>query len=118
MNYIENLLTCVGEECGEIQQAISKVARFGPRSTKYTKGYSNNNQKHDDYFNTNADHVLEEFYQLAAVIEMLQDERILPRYHREDILDIKRRKKNKVDFYYKNKTQIPGKEEDYQWERF
>lgn len=119
MNYIENLLCCVGEECGEIQQAISKVARFGPKSTKYTKGCNSNNQNHNDkYFNTNADNVLEEFYQLAAIIEMLQDERILPRYHRDDIIDIKRRKKNKVDFYYKKKTQKPNQEENYQWERF
>ena len=61
MNRIEHLLTCLAEECAEVQQAISKALRFG---------------LHDGYPNaatTNAEAIGREFVDVVAVMEMLVD---------------------------------------------
>lgn len=94
MNKIENLLFCVGEECGEIQQAISKVARFGPKNHKPCK-------RETKHIETNAEQVLIEFYQLDALIEMLQDEGILPKLYKSEVEEIKRQKKEKIEYFSK-----------------
>lgn len=96
MTVLENLLVCVGEECGEIQQEASKILRFGP----------NNKRPNCNKEDTNAEALLVEFYQLEALIEMLQEEQVLPIYNRTDINCIKRNKKNKVDYYVKKSKEF------------
>lgn len=62
----EMLLTIVSEECAEIQQAVSKMLRFGGNAT------------HPDFpEKTNEMQVIEEYYQLEGVMKMLFDEGIL-----------------------------------------
>lgn len=35
MNKAEHLLTCLAEECAEIQQAVSKALRFGVETNRF-----------------------------------------------------------------------------------
>lgn len=87
MDLKENLLTTVSEECAEIQQAVSKILRFG-----------------DSHFNK--DHAMVEFYQLCAVVEMCQGKDILPRLPSEIQDEIKSKKKQKVRHYQEFSRQI------------
>lgn len=83
MNKMENLLTTAGEECAEIQQAISKSLRFG--IDNYNPCSPNQ---------SNADDIMIEFYQLCATIEYLQNCKHLPIFTKEKVLIIKN---NKID---------------------
>lgn len=65
MNKIEHLLTCLAEECAEIQQAISKALRFGL------------DDGHPEKTTTNAQDIAKECVDIIAIIEMLEDEGIL-----------------------------------------
>ena len=65
MNRIEHLLTCVAEECAEVQQAVTKALRFG-----LNDGYPGTNR-------TNLGDLKKEITDLCAVLEMLEDEGIL-----------------------------------------
>lgn len=82
----ENLLIVAMEECNEVGQALSKTLRFGPNSkdpiNKKAKPHGNE--------------VVNEFYQLQALIEELQYQGILPKFDREDINNIKHNKKRRV----------------------
>jgi len=62
MNRLAHLLACVGEEAGEISQAVGKAQRFGLLDT-------NPSSK-----NSNWDDLLNEYHDMVAVIEMLCDE--------------------------------------------
>lgn len=84
----EMLLTIASEECAEIQQAVSKMLRFGGNAT------------HPDFpGKTNGMQVIEEYYQLEAVIEMLIDENVLLSLTSEDRCRIMANKKSKVEKY-------------------
>jgi monomeric isocitrate dehydrogenase len=61
----EYLLTLIMEECAEIQKNCSKIMRFGDTS------------KHPDGELTNLEELIYEVIDLAAVLEMLQDEGII-----------------------------------------
>lgn len=88
MTSIENLLTTISEECAEIQQAVSKALRFGlgnhipgkPRETNETD-------------------ILVEYYQLQAVVEMLQRNGTLRTPEPAVIQRIKDEKRRKVQDY-------------------
>ena len=71
MNESEHLLTCLAEECAEVQQAVAKALRFG-----LTDGYPNTER-------TNAGDIADELTDLTAVVEMLQTRGIIrrPAYH-------------------------------------
>ena len=61
MDKREHLLTCLAEECAEVQQAISKALRFG-----LGDGYPGTDR-------TNEGDLLNELNDLFAVVEMLHD---------------------------------------------
>ena len=81
MNKTENILTTALEECAEIQQAISKAMRFGMNAHHPMK---------PDH--TNAHDILTEYYQLQAVMELLQKDGILPFLPENEITAIKQHK--------------------------
>lgn len=85
----KNMLTVAMEESAEIIQACSKSIRFG---------LSNH---HPNRKTTNADEILTEFYQLQAVIEDLQRNRMLPTYNEDYIKNIKKNKLKKIEIYRK-----------------
>lgn len=84
----EHLLVCLMEECAEIQQAVAKSLRFG------LKDY------HPERPNlTNETEILTEFYQLVAVMDLLQQEKAIITLSEVEIEKIKNRKLEKLDEY-------------------
>lgn len=59
------LLLQMAEECNEVAQRISKALRFGL------------DEKQPDHLTDNADRIVQEFNDLMAVVDMLQDEGVL-----------------------------------------
>lgn len=88
MTINENLLITLSEECAEVQQAISKLLRFGKNACSPITPDT-----------TNEMDVLTEYYQLAAVMEMLIDQGVLKQLSEFDIATIKSDKKSKVEHY-------------------
>ncbi len=88
MTKSENLLVTLTEECAEVQQAVSKVLRFGR---------SNYNPATPQV--TNELEVLTEYYQLIAVMEMLIDSGVLKQLGDYEIEKIKSSKKYKVELH-------------------
>lgn len=71
MNRKEHLLTIAAEECSEVSQLISKALRFGLDDHKPGEQYSN------------ADRIMQEYYDLKSSIKTLQDEGYLPKWSKE-----------------------------------
>lgn len=94
MNRADYLLVVAAEEAAEVAQAATKCLRFGPVQPYPEKGF------------TNATHLLLEFTQLWAVIQMLHDEGVLPHLileqHRKLIDD----KKASVEKYFKEHQEL------------
>lgn len=88
MNLKENLLVTISEECAEISQAVSKALRFGC-STE------------------NKCDIMIEFYQLCAMIEMCQEENVLPDWSIDKQDEIKSEKKKKV-LYFQDMSRTLG----------
>lgn len=65
MNRTEHLLTCLAEECAEVQQAVSKALRFGLSDGR--PGFNS----------TNAQDIGRELLDIMAVMEMLVDSCVL-----------------------------------------
>ena len=61
MNLTEHLLTCLAEECAEVQQAVSKALRFGA------------NDGYPGCQTTNAQDIEREVVDVIAVVEMLEE---------------------------------------------
>lgn len=76
----ENLLVTTMEECGELTQAISKGLRFGLDA-------KNNN------------HIMEEYYQLAAMFDMLLENDIVKNLDCDVVNKIISDKQKKVKHY-------------------
>lgn len=87
MNKKEYLLTCLAEEAGEIQQAVSKALRFGLDDV-HPCGTQNNHDK------LNA-----EIADLAAIAQMLADEGFVKRIPYNEILELFDKKRAKVQKY-------------------
>lgn len=103
MTVRENLLVTAMEECAEIQQSISKALRFGMR-----------NHHPDIPDESNGDHIVLEYYQLCAVMDMLQKYNLVPILDRDQVSKIKNEKLDKVTEYLnisKNLGAINGPEE-------
>lgn len=84
----ENLLITFSEECAEIQQAVAKGLRFG---------LDNHHPDHPD--ETNEADILTEFYQLQAVMDLLQETGTLKRLDEATIVGIKVAKWEKMRHY-------------------
>lgn len=95
MTFNENLLIVAQEECSEIQQAISKSIRFGL-----------DNYHPDRPHTCNAQELLNEYYQLQSVFEMMFDYGLLPEMSEEDIQKIKLDKLDNVLKYAELSRQI------------
>jgi NTP pyrophosphatase (non-canonical NTP hydrolase) len=82
MNRAEHLLTCLGEECAEVAQRVSKALRFGLAEVQPEQSL------------TNAERIAGELDDLFAVARILSEEGILPRDGPEcaGILEAKRAK--------------------------
>lgn len=76
MKQYENILVTVSEECAEIQQAVSKALRFGL------------DNHHPDNKITNAEQIIKEYYELSALVGLLQSYSLLPTYNEYEITTI------------------------------
>ena len=88
MNREQYLLTCLMEECAEVQKACSKAIRFGLND-------DDNGRK-----STNKEIINDELIDLRSVVIMLQQEGCLaiPSWQQSKIMG--QAKADKVDFYY------------------
>jgi len=87
MNKKEHLLTCLMEECAEIQKAAAKALRFG------LDDHAPNSDS------TNAEDIAAEVIDLAAVVEMLTEEKFIPNICDIDLKIAIKKKKEKVNKY-------------------
>lgn len=88
MKRSEHLLVCLMEECAEVQQAVAKSLRFG---------LEDHHPERPDL--TNEAEILTEFYQLVAVMDLLQEEEIIATLSEVEVERIKKRKLEKLDEY-------------------
>ena len=87
MNLQEYLLTCLSEECSEVQLAISKANRFG-----LLDGYPGTNR-------TNQGDLIKEFNDLLGVIEVLKETGILNIIADRKLIDLKKDKVKEFMIY-------------------
>ncbi len=88
MSFAQYLLIVFAEECAEIAHATSKALRFG---------LDNHHPDKPDI--TNEDQILTEFYQLQAVMDLLQVRGIINDFHPDKILAIKADKIGEISTY-------------------
>lgn len=88
MREIENLCIVAMEECAELQQALSKSLRFG---------FENYNP--DTPEKMNKVDILNEYYQLVGVMEMLINSGEVGHFPQENIEAIKQKKRCMVSDY-------------------
>jgi hypothetical protein len=69
MTETQHLLLCLGEECAEVAQRVSKALRFGLQEVQ------------DGQELTNADRIAFELDDLRAVARILQERRLIPHNH-------------------------------------
>ena len=86
----ENILVTIMEECVEVQQAISKVLRFGYNNYHPSKPGTEN------WYT-----VLEEYYQLIAAVDFAQSQMILPQLGDNECNLIKMEKVAKMEKWLK-----------------
>jgi hypothetical protein len=90
MNTTEHLLTCLAEECAELQQAISKALRFGLQDR-----YPGSNT-------TNEQDIAKESIEVLAVIGLLQEQGIIAKPRgTKAMVNAKRNRVNKYMKYAK-----------------
>ena len=92
MNKTEHLLTCLIEECAEIQKSAAKALRFGL-----------DDHAPDTPDVTNSDDIAAECNDLLAIIEMLQDANIIPTIQNPQAIQAKKDKVTKYMEYAKNR---------------
>jgi len=91
MNKTEYLLTCLGEECAEVQQAVAKALRFG-LDVGFPGGKT-----------TNAQDIAKECVDVIAVIEMLESDKIINNIRTQKAID---KKKDKVFHYMEHSKKL------------
>ena len=96
MRQCENLLITTMEECAEVQQAVSKLLRFGDM----------NYCKEQDAIIDNTYNILKEFEQLKEMFNILFDCHILTDLTDEQKIDIRNNKRYKVFKYIEESTSL------------
>jgi hypothetical protein len=98
MNKTEHILTCLIEECSEIQKVAAKALRFGL------------DDHAPDSEISNSEDIALEICDLIAVIEMLENEKIIPKTRLLDssLLEAKKKKVNKYMDYAKERGTLDG----------
>ncbi|MCK9154586.1 MAG: hypothetical protein M0P12_00580 [Paludibacteraceae bacterium] len=95
MNKTEYLLACLSEECAEVQKNVGKALRFGLDDI-------DPNTK----LGTNGELILEEFYHICAVVELLQEDGIIRKpsgYWKREMENDKKKRVTKFMEYSKQK---------------
>lgn len=100
MNRLEYLLTCLSEECSEVQKASSKAMRFGMNNL--VPGYNNF---------TNKDDIIKEYYHVTSIIELLEEYGYIKRLDYDKMIKIKKSKKSKLKYFIENHFNKEKKEE-------
>lgn len=88
MTKTENLLVTLMEECAELQQAVSKALRFGMDNCHPAQPEKSNEHE-----------IMVEYYQLVAVMELLNSNNILRSFSIADEELVKASKKLNVERY-------------------
>lgn len=83
MNRKELLLTILAEECVETAQRVSKAIRFTPEEVEPNQSATQL---------SNAERIVYEFNDIVAVMEMLQDEGVLPMVYDAGAVKLKKEK--------------------------
>jgi dihydroorotase len=94
MNSVEHLLTCLAEECSEVQKEISKSLRFG-----LDDSYPGTNT-------TNVENIVNECIDMIAVIELLEEQGVIKKVnidYRDKCIRLKKEKVLKYMEYARNK---------------
>ena len=91
MNRTEYLLTCLAEECSEVQQAVAKALRFG-LDVGFPGGRT-----------TNAQDIAKECVDVIGVIEMLETDKLIDNIRTRKAID---KKKIKVHHYMEHSKKL------------
>ena len=89
MTLREHLLTCLIEECAEVQKAVSKALRFG-----LDDGYPKSGR-------TNRQDIEEELLDVLSVMWILADKGIIRQFHQTEIDAALMDKRDKVETWLK-----------------
>jgi len=88
LNYRQNLLVVLMEECSEVTKCVSKMLRFGKKAS------------HPKHKMNNENELIEEYYQLQATFEELQRLGYIKTIEDKSIQKIKENKINKINHFY------------------
>jgi len=86
----ELLLTILAEECVETAQRCSKAIRFTPEEVEPNQSITQL---------SNAERIVYEFNDIVAVMQMLQEEGVLPKVFNQQAIDLKKEKVEKWLLY-------------------
>ena len=96
MNRTEHLLTCLIEECAEVQQAIAKALRFGL-----------DDHHPDNPMLTNGNEIAIELTDLLGIVELLEDAGIISTVKNTEAIQKKKEKVMEyMDYAVKRRTLI------------
>ena len=98
MNRTEHLLTCLMEECSEIQKVVAKALRFGL------------DDHAPDTTEKNSESISGEIVDLLAIIEMLEERNIIPILKTPELIQQKKGKVLKYMEYAKEQGTLSGDE--------
>lgn len=88
MNRDEYLLTCLAEECAEIQQRVSKALRFGLNEVQPGQGKTNKERLHDEVLD------------FLGVLDMLEQTALFPPPNHDVIRAAVAAKREKIEKFY------------------
>lgn len=95
MNKKEYLLTCLIEECSEVQKEATKALRFGLDDNWKERGKQ-------------SDRIVHEFCDLLAIYDMLVEEGLLDDVTTEEMIQMKKERVHKFMGYAKERGTLVG----------